>query len=91
MYITRRLEIRWAIRLKLAVSHDVASCHSLRRARFGISLSERNIMQRLKFRLAVLWLLSGLFFVSSATAQTKLLRFPDIHGDKVVFTYAGDL
>jgi len=24
-------------------------------------------------------------------AQTKLLRFPDIHGDKVVFTYAGDL
>jgi tricorn protease len=26
-----------------------------------------------------------------ATAQTKLLRFPDIHGDRVVFTYAGDL
>ena len=26
-----------------------------------------------------------------AWAQTKLLRFPDIHGDKVVFTYAGDL
>jgi len=24
-------------------------------------------------------------------AQTRLLRFPDIHGDKVVFTYAGDL
>ena len=24
-------------------------------------------------------------------AQTKLLRFPDIHGDRVVFTYAGDL
>jgi tricorn protease len=24
-------------------------------------------------------------------AQTKLLRFPDIHGDKVVFTYGGDL
>jgi tricorn protease len=24
-------------------------------------------------------------------AQTKLLRFPDIHGDKVVFCYAGDL
>ncbi|MCP5119219.1 MAG: peptidase S41, partial [bacterium] len=24
-------------------------------------------------------------------AQTKLLRFPDIHGDQVVFTYAGDL
>ncbi|MBL8152354.1 MAG: PD40 domain-containing protein, partial [Blastocatellia bacterium] len=28
---------------------------------------------------------------SAAYAQTKLLRFPDIHGDKVVFTYAGDL
>ncbi|MEK6286654.1 MAG: S41 family peptidase [Acidobacteriota bacterium] len=26
-----------------------------------------------------------------ASAQTKLLRFPDIHGDKVVFTYGGDL
>jgi tricorn protease len=24
-------------------------------------------------------------------AQTKLLRFPDIHGGRVVFTYAGDL
>ncbi|HYV05852.1 MAG TPA: peptidase S41, partial [Blastocatellia bacterium] len=27
----------------------------------------------------------------SASAQTKLLRFPDIHGDRVVFTYGGDL
>ena len=26
-----------------------------------------------------------------ASAQTKLLRFPDVHGDKVVFTYGGDL
>jgi tricorn protease len=26
-----------------------------------------------------------------AASQTKLLRFPDIHGDKVVFTYGGDL
>ena len=26
-----------------------------------------------------------------AVAQTKLLRFPDIHGDKVAFTYGGDL
>jgi tricorn protease len=24
-------------------------------------------------------------------AQTKLLRFPDVHGDQVVFTYGGDL
>jgi tricorn protease len=28
---------------------------------------------------------------TSAFAQTKLLRFPDIHGDKVVFTYGGDI
>jgi tricorn protease len=26
-----------------------------------------------------------------ASAQTKLLRFPDIYGDRVVFTYGGDL
>ncbi len=26
-----------------------------------------------------------------ALSQTKLLRFPDIHGDKVTFCYAGDL
>ena len=29
--------------------------------------------------------------VTSAYSQTKLLRFPDISGDKVVFTYGGDL
>jgi tricorn protease len=28
---------------------------------------------------------------SRSEAQTRLLRFPDLHGDKVVFTYAGDL
>ena len=31
------------------------------------------------------------FAASPATAQTKLLRFPDIHGDRVAFCYAGDL
>lgn len=25
------------------------------------------------------------------SAQTKLLRFPDVHGDRIVFTYGGDL
>jgi tricorn protease len=30
-------------------------------------------------------------FASAASAQTRLLRFPDIYKDKVVFTYAGDL
>src|SRR5258705_3094241 len=29
--------------------------------------------------------------VEVAAAQTKLLRFPDVYGDKVVFTYGGDL
>ncbi len=28
---------------------------------------------------------------SLALAQTKLLRYPDIHGDRVAFVYAGDL
>jgi tricorn protease len=30
-------------------------------------------------------------FAAPAAAQTKLLRFPDIRGDRLVFTYAGDL
>lgn len=33
----------------------------------------------------------GLFIVAGVSAQTKLLRFPDIYGDKVVFSYGGDL
>jgi tricorn protease len=40
---------------------------------------------------ALLSVLVTLFCVCSVHAQTKLLRFPDIHGDKVVFTYGGDL
>ena len=32
-----------------------------------------------------------LLFSVSAMAQTKLLRFPDIHGDRVAFTYGGDI
>ena len=37
----------------------------------------------------ILMLLSVLAALGSA--QTKLLRYPDIHGDRVVFVYAGDL
>jgi tricorn protease len=34
----------------------------------------------------------GLALLATAShAQTKLLRFPDIHGDRVAFCYAGDL
>lgn len=36
----------------------------------------------------VLWLGAK---ASPAEAGTKLLRFPDVHGDRVVFTYGGDL
>ncbi len=32
-----------------------------------------------------------IFLSIAGAAQTKLLRFPDIHGDRVVFTYGGDL
>jgi tricorn protease len=39
-----------------------------------------------------LLLLAGLFLAAAgASAQTLLLRFPDIHGDRVAFTYGGDL
>ena len=48
-------------------------------------------MLALKPRTVLLWLLVITFTACAATAQTKLLRFPDLHGDKVVFTYAGDL
>jgi tricorn protease len=36
-------------------------------------------------------LAAGFLLTLSTQAQTKLLRFPDIHGDRVVFTYGGDL
>ena len=32
-----------------------------------------------------------LLTASVTSAQTKLLRFPDIHGDRVAFTYGGDI
>ncbi len=32
-----------------------------------------------------------LLCVTHTSAQTKLLRFPDIHGDRVAFTYGGDI
>src|SRR5258706_14548584 len=35
---------------------------------------------------AFLWLAFG-----AAFGQTKLLRLPDIHGDRVAFTYGGDI
>jgi tricorn protease len=32
-----------------------------------------------------------LLLTSAANAETRLLRYPDLHGDQVVFSYAGDL
>lgn len=39
----------------------------------------------------VLLTFAGLLFSADTVAQTKLLRFPDIHGNTVVFCYGGDL
>jgi tricorn protease len=41
--------------------------------------------------LAFLMLMITHCCAGSLAAQTKLLRFPDVHGDQVVFTYGGDL
>jgi tricorn protease len=46
---------------------------------------------RISLRTLLVFVLALLFLAPHASAQTKLLRFPDIYGDKVVFTYAGDL
>jgi tricorn protease len=48
-------------------------------------------MLPLKARLFVFILLSATAFADVATEETRLLRFPDVHGDRVVFCYAGDL
>ena len=48
------------------------------------------LQNQIKRFLAVAFV-SLFLLTATAAAQTKLLRFPDIHGDKVVFTYGGDL
>lgn len=44
-----------------------------------------------RWRLALVVTLGLTLAAGAAQAQTKMLRFPDIHGDRVVFSYAGDL
>ncbi len=39
----------------------------------------------------LLLVLASTVLAASGSAQTKLLRFPDIHGDRVAFSYAGDI
>ncbi len=43
------------------------------------------------FRRVLVVLAAALIATPAASAATRLLRFPDICGDQVVFTYAGDL
>ena len=43
------------------------------------------------FKAALALFLLCLCLPELVPAQTKLLRFPDIHGDKVAFSYAGDI
>jgi len=52
-------------------------------------LSKTNVALRL-FR-TITFVAAFLTLAGSAFAQTKLLRFPDIHGDRVAFTYGGDI
>jgi tricorn protease len=50
------------------------------------------LRQAMRLHLSALLPLLAFFSVlSSASAETKLLRYPDIHEDKIVFTYGGDL
>lgn len=49
---------------------------------------------RFSARYRFVCLLAALLLLPAAealTAQTKLLRFPAVHGDRIAFTYAGDL
>lgn len=48
-------------------------------------------MSQLCRRLVFCWAAVLLAHAGASSAQTRLLRFPDIQGDRVVFTYAGDL
>ncbi|MBN1155478.1 PD40 domain-containing protein [candidate division KSB1 bacterium] len=48
-------------------------------------------MQYRKTKFTLTLLLTLFLFTTVLNAQTKLLRFPDIHEDQVVFCYAGDL
>ena len=48
---------------------------------------------RIPVSILPVWILTAVLaaLAHAAGAETRLLRFPDVHGDRVVFTYAGDL
>jgi tricorn protease len=52
-------------------------------------LFKRNVFARLSVTATAVAFL--LLASNAVLAQTKLLRFPDIHGDRVAFTYGGDI
>lgn len=45
----------------------------------------------MRHRLLACLALAAMAGAGAANAETRLLRFPDVHGDRVVFTYAGNL
>ena len=57
-------------------------------------LTTRKTTMRIPVSILPVWILPVAVLAAlahPAGAETRLLRFPDIHGDRVVFTYAGDL
>src|SRR5688572_28886016 len=54
----------------------------------GLPLFKRDVVISIRC-LAII--VGALLLSSNAYSQTRLLRFPDISGEKVVFTYGGDL
>jgi tricorn protease len=50
--------------------------------------SRRNRLLLRRIAIVFAWIL---VLSITSNSQTKLLRFPDIRGDRVVFTYGGDL
>ena len=58
---------------------------------FRMFQEEPPVSCRISLRTLLALALALLFVAPLVSAQTKLLRFPDVYGDKVVFSYAGDL
>jgi hypothetical protein len=55
-------------------------------AQLDTFIAERTFMLPPSPRAVFLSVVCALFLASPAAAQTKLLRFADIHGDRVAFT-----
>jgi len=63
-------------------------CHILKKSLRG----ENHLFKKLTaLRVLTALTITLLTCAASASAQTKLLRFPDIYGDRIAFTYGGDI